>query len=192
MHNSVEQRRSHTDPGLSPGWSGKGIVAYSTVRIAAGASVVAASLLLVAPNPAPASADKHGHSNSDYRNSGSKKSSSSGNRIASNVVNDVIDGFSAIAGIGSSSKPDLGPPKMELGTSGGDVEDLAMVQSLAPEGQMALRSAAVAEAPVGDNVTAAAIPGGRSGGSDYVGQGFSAFRSPRVTFGNGRTPGARL
>lgn len=157
--------------------------------MAAGASVVAASLLLVGPNPAPAAADKYGHSNNDYRKNGSKKSSSSQNRFGSNVVKDVIDGFNAVAGIAPGSKQDLEPPKMELGGSAGDVEELAMVQSLGPEGQMALRSAAVAEAPVGDNL-AAAVPA-PGGGSDYAGQAVSAFRAPRVTFGNGRTPGAR-
>lgn len=38
----------------------EGIVAHSTVRFAAGAGVIAASLLIVGPNPAQAVADKHG------------------------------------------------------------------------------------------------------------------------------------
>lgn len=162
-------------------------MAYSTVRIVAGAGAVAASLLLVGPNP-PAFADKHGHSNNDHRRGGAKLSSGSANRIASNVVKDVVNGVGAIAGIDSNSKPNLDPPQMQLATSGGDLQSLA-VESLAPEGQMALRSAAVAEAPVGDNVTTVAVAGG---GSDYLGQSVGAFRSPRVTIGNGRTPGTHV
>ena len=159
-------------------------MAQSTVRIAAGAGVVAASLLIVGPNPAPAFADKNGYSNNDHYN-GSGPQGGSAKRGASNIVNDVMDGINAVTGAGNNSKPDPGPPMMDLGSSGGD--EFA-VQSLAPEGQMALRSAAVAEAPAGDNVAAAALPGG--GGSDYSGQPLSAFPSPRVTIGNGRTPGA--
>jgi hypothetical protein len=152
--------------------------------------VVAASLLIVGPNP-PAYADRHGsgHSNNDYRKSGSKGSSGSVNRIASNVVNDVIDGVGRIAGIDGNSRPNLDPPKMDLGTGGVDTPELFVVESLAPQGQTAMRSATVAEAPVGDNLTAAALPGG---GSEDAGQPAAAFRSPDVTIGNGRTPGTRV
>ncbi len=146
--------------------------------------MVVASLLLAAPNAAPAAADKPGHSSNDNRKGGSKGSPS---RVKSNAVKDVIDGLGAIADIGVNSKPDLAPPAMRLGNTGGDVESLAVVQAAAPEGQTMMRSAAVADAPAGDNVAAASIP---VGGSDYSGQAAAAFRSPRVTFGNGRTPGS--
>ena len=179
-------------------------MAHSTVSFAAGAGVVAASLLIVGPNPAVAVADKHGlgHSNNDHRKNGS--SGHGGNRkgAASNFVTDVIAGIGAIAGVDKNSKPDLDPPKMQLGTSGVG-EDLYAAESIAPEGPMALRSAAIAEAPIGDNVTAAAIAEAPIGdnataaavprnGSDYVGQSAAAFRAPRVTFGNGRTPGTHV
>jgi hypothetical protein len=154
--------------------------------------VVAASLLIAGPNPAAASADKHGHSNNDYRNNGSGGNA----KRASDVVNDVVDGFNNFTGAGGNFKPDRNPPTMDIGS---DPEELLAVQSFAPEGQMAMRSAAVAEAPlgnnvaavaeapVGDNLATAALPGG---GSDHSGQPVAAFRSPRVTIGNGRTPRA--
>jgi hypothetical protein len=78
---------------------------------------------------------------------------------------------------------------MDLGTGGSDLEDDALAESFAPEGQVALRSAAVVEQPAGDNVLAAALP--RSG-SGYPGQPVTAFRSPRVVVGNGRIPGTHV
>ena len=78
---------------------------------------------------------------------------------------------------------------MDLGTGGSDLEDDALAESFAPEGQVALRSAAVVEQPAGDNVLAAAQP--RSG-SGYSGQPVTAFRSPRVVVGNGRIPGTHV
>lgn len=135
----------------------KGIVAHSAIRIAAGAGVVAASLLIVGPNPADAAADE--------------------DRSGSYSEND------------QAPKPDLDPPQMELGTGGSDLEDDALAESFAPEGQVALRSAAVVEQPAGDNVLAAAQP--RSG-SGYSGQPVTAFRSPRVVVGNGRIPGTHV
>jgi hypothetical protein len=51
-----------------------------------------------------------------------------------------------------------------------------------------MRSAAVAEAPAGDNVTAAAP---QSGGG-YSGRPATSFQAPRVTIGNGRTPGTNV
>jgi hypothetical protein len=159
----------------------KGIVAHSTVRIAAGAGVVAASLLIVGPNPAPAFADRPDYSNDEYLSN----SSGPGGFVqrGANIVKDVISGINN-AGAGTS-KPDRDPPKMELGSAN---EDL-MAQGFAPEPQMAMRSAAVPEAPVGDNL-AVAVPGG--GGSGYSGQPVTAFHSPRVTIGNGRTPGTQV
>ncbi len=166
-------------------------MAQSTVRIAAGAGVVAASLLIVGPNPADAAADRHGSGqyNNDYRKNGSGAQGGYAKRAASNFVTDVVDGISTIAGIDNNSKPNLDPPKMDLGTSGSATEDLFVVQSLAPEGQTAMRSAAIAEAPVGDNVSAAAAPGG---GSGYSGQPTAPFHAPNVTFGNGRIPGTKV
>ena len=132
-------------------------MAHSAIRIAAGAGVVAASLLIVGPNPADAAADE--------------------DRSGSYSEND------------QAPKPDLDPPQMELGTGGSDLEDDALAESFAPEGQVALRSAAVVEQPAGDNVLAAALP--RSG-SGYSGQPVTAFRSPRVVVGNGRIPGTHV
>ena len=163
-------------------------MAYSTVRIAAGAGVVAASLLIVGPNPAPAFADKPGWSSDDYGNNGPGRQGGYAKRDASNVVKDVINGTSSFPDTGEDSKPDADPRKMDLGSND---EDPVVTESFAPEGQMAMRSAAVAvaEAPAGDNL-AVAVPGG--GGSGYSGQPVSAFQAPRVTIGNGRTPGKHL
>jgi hypothetical protein len=167
-------------------WVREGIVAYTTVRIAAGAGVVAASLLVVGPNPAPGFADKHGWSSDDYGNKGSGRHDGYAKRGASNVVKDAINGISSFPRAGKDSKPDKDPRKMDLGS---DNEDLVVAESLAPEGQMAMRSAAVAEAPAGDNL-AVAVPG--AGGSGYSGRPVSAFQAPRVTMGNGRTPGTHV
>ena len=104
-------------------------------------------------------------------------------------MRDVVNGVSSIAGIDRNSKPNLDPPTMDLGTGGSDTPQLFVVESLAPEGQTAMRSAAIADAPVGDNVSAAAAPGG---GSGYSGQPIAAFHAPSVTFGNGRTPGTHV
>ncbi|MFY9918277.1 MAG: hypothetical protein WAL26_07765, partial [Mycobacterium sp.] len=92
-------------------------MAHSTVRIAAGASVVAASLLIVGPNPADAAADKHGsrsHSEIDSWNG----QGGNAQRGASTWVSDVLD-----IGAGQAEKPDLEPPLMDFGTGGGGVED---------------------------------------------------------------------
>ena len=139
--------------------------------------MVAASLLIVGPNPAAAVADRpgSGHSNNDYRNNGSGGQGGNAKRAASNFVRDVVNGVSSIAGIDRNSKPNLDPPTMDLGTAGSDTPQLFVVESLAPEGQTAMRSAAIADAPVGDNVSAAAAPGG---GSGYSGQAIAAFRAP--------------
>jgi hypothetical protein len=166
----------------------KGIVAHSTVRFAAGAGVVAASLLIVGPNPAQAVADKHGPGwqfDNDSRKNVSSGKGGNAQRPVSNWPNDVIGGF-VIAG--QDAKPDLDPPLMNLGTGGGDLQDVAVVNSLAPQAQTAMRSAAVAEAPAGDNVTVAAP---QSGGG-YSGRPATSFQAPRVTIGNGRTPGTHV
>jgi hypothetical protein len=164
----------------------EGIVAHSTVRFAAGAGVVAASLLIVGPNPAQAVADKHGpgsQSDNDSRKNVTSGKGTNAQRPVSNWVNDVLGGIA-----GQDPQPDLDPPLMNLGTGGGDLEDVAVVNSFAPQAQTAMRSAAVAEAPAGDNVTAA-VP--RSGGG-YSGRSLTSFQSPRVTIGNGRTPGTNV
>jgi hypothetical protein len=142
----------------------EGIVAHSTVRFAAGAGVVAASLLILGPNPAQAVADEDGSRSYSEKD---------GN----------------IGGADQVPKPNLDPPQMDLGTGGSDREDDALTESFVPEGQVALRSAAVVEQPAGDNVLAAALP--RSG-SRYSGQPVTAFRSPRVVVGNGRIPGTHV
>ena len=171
------------DPGFGkPQWVREGIVAHSTVRIAAGAGVVAASLLIVGPNPADAVADGRG-SGSRFENDDWTAQGGNAQRRASDGVNDVLNA----GGADKTPKPDLNSPVMDLGTGGSGSEDLAMVESFAPEGQVALRSAAVAEEPAGDNVSVAATPG-----SGYSGQPVTAFRSPRVVVGNGRTPGTHV
>ncbi len=147
------------DPGFGdPTWSGKGSVAQSTIRFAAGAGVVAASLLIVGPNPAHAVADKHGSGTHSKHEAGNDR---------------------------PNTKPSTAPPAMDLGTGGSDLEDLAATESIAPEGPIALRSAAVAEEPTGVNA-AGAVPRAGSGYSFPPG---ASFRYPRVVIGNGRSPG---
>src|SRR6476661_8053122 len=103
----------------------KGIVAQSTVRLAAGASVVAASLLIVGPNPAHAVADKHGsHSNNDRKN-GSDSQGGNAKRPVSNWVNDTLDLF-GLTDDANGQTPDIEPPPMNLG---GDSAELFVVQS---------------------------------------------------------------
>jgi hypothetical protein len=135
-------------------------VAQSTIRFAAGVSVVAASLLVAGPNPAQAVADKHG--------SGSH-----------NTVNDRDGGAisrSTIGKIGNAAS----------GTLGGDNDRPLSIQS--NDSPVALRSAAVASQPAGINA-AGAVAAARAGGSDYSAPFAGALRSPRVVFGNGRSPG---
>jgi hypothetical protein len=157
----------------------EGIVAHSTVRFAAGAGVVAASLLIVGPNPAQAVADKNG--SGTYSKNDSRKGVSPGQgnlgRSVSDFVNNVLKG-GGTGNNGLDSSP--GP--------GSDFGDLAVVEDVSPDGPVALRSAAVAEAPAGDNVSAAAP---RSGGG-YSGRPVMSFQAPRVTIGNGRTPGTHV
>lgn len=160
-------------------------MAHSTVRIA-GAGVVAASLLIVGPNPADAAADGRS-SGSRFENDDWNFQGGTAQRGASNRLKDALD-VGNLGGADQTPKPDLNPPGMALGTGGGDPEDLAVTQSLAPEGQVASRSAAVAEQPAGDNVSAA-TPRSRSGYSSRLA---TAFGSPRVVVGNGRTPGTHV
>ena len=160
-------------------------MAHSTVRFAAGASVVAASLMIVGPNPAQAVADKHGsgpYSNTDSRKNGSGGQGGNAKRPVSNWVNDALGGF-GLADKANSQTPDIEPPPINLGS---DSAELFVVQSA--DAPVALRSAAVAEAPARDNVPAAAP---RSGGG-YSGQPVTSFQAPRVTIGNGRTPGTHV
>ncbi|OBB08976.1 hypothetical protein A5662_09020 [Mycobacteriaceae bacterium 1482268.1] len=144
--------------------------------------MVAASLLIVGPNPAQAVADKDGRgsvTNEDSRRGGSHGHGNLG-RAVSDFVNNVLRG--------GARKRNLTPPEMEIG-------DPAIVESVAPEGPVALRSAVVAEQPVGDNVAfaaPAAPPASSATGSDYAGQPAVAVGAPRVVVGNGRTPGTRL
>jgi hypothetical protein len=144
-------------------------VAQSTIRFAAGASVVAASLLVAGPNPAQAVADKHGsdsHNNSNDRNGGAISRSSIGK---------------IVLGAGGSDN------SLSIESDGGGLEDLAVAQS-ASDGAVALRSAAVAEQPTGINATGA-VAAARAAGSDYSAPSIRGLRSPRVVFGNGRSPG---
>ncbi|WP_123023887.1 hypothetical protein [Mycolicibacterium stellerae] len=162
-------------------------MAHSTVRFAAGAGVVA-SLLIGGPNPAQAQADGHAlgpYANDDYQNIGSSGQSNGLKRPVSNWVNDVP----SVLGIGDKDpKPNLDPPPMDLGTGGSVLEDVPTVSSFSAEEPIAMRSAAVVAAPAGDNVAAAAP---RSGGG-YSGRPVTSFQAPRVTIGNGRTPGTHV
>ncbi len=157
----------------------------STLRRAASAGVVAASLLIVGPNPAQAVADKHG--SGSYSKNDDRKNAS--NRLGNGPVRRVSDFVNGVLNPGSSPdngpKPDLSPPLMELGTGGNDLEDLAVVESLAPEGQIALRSAAVADEPVGGNAAGAAP----RAGSGYAAPPAAAVRCP--TRGDRKRPVAR-
>ena len=185
------------------------------MRFAAGAGVVAASLLIVGPYPAQAVADKHGsgsHSWNDERGNGSNRPSGQ-QRSGSDRVNDVPD----IGDVDGDSKSPLDPPLMNLGTGGSDLEDLATVDSIAPDSPVTLRSAAVAEEPTSGPATlrsAAVAEEPTSGpatlrsaavaeeptsvnasgavprsGSDHIGAPTVSARSPRVVVGNGRSPG---
>jgi hypothetical protein len=145
-------------------------VAHSTVRFAAGAGVLAASLLIAGPNPAHAVADKHGsgaHAKNDNRKNGS---GSPLGDVEPGVANPVEDALQ----VG--------------GTADSDLEDPAVVTGLGTESLTALRSAAVVEQPPGDNVSAAA-PRAASG---YSGRPVATFRAPKVVVGNGRTPGTHV
>ncbi len=165
----------------------KGIVSHSGVRFAAGAGVVAAALLVVGPNPAQAVADKHGsgHHSEEDRMGGSSGQRATTNRGSSSAGKDG----SGFGGSGQDAYPDVAPPMMDLGSAGVELGDSPYVSTFAaPDEQAtALRSAVVA-GPAGDNV-ASATP--RSG-SGYSGQPATAFRAPRVVFGNGRTPGMHV
>lgn len=137
-------------------------MAQSTIRFAAGASVVAASLLVAGPNPAQAVADKHcsgSHNTYNDRNGGAISRSSIG-KIGGNWVSGVLGGSD-------------NDPSLSIESDGGAV---------------ALRSAAVAEQPAGINA-AGAIAAARAAGSDYSAPSIRGLRSPRVVFGNGRSPG---
>ena len=121
-----------------PERSGKGSWRSRLVRFAAGAGVVAASLLIVGPNPAQAVADKNGsgsHSRDDDRKSGSNGQGNRAKRRVPNLVNDVVD--DRTRGIDKDSLPNLEPPGMDLGTAGSDLADLAIAQSIAAEGPIA-------------------------------------------------------
>jgi hypothetical protein len=156
------------DLGFGNRWVREGIVAQSTIRFAAGASVVAASLLVAGPNPAQAVADKHG----------------SGSHNTYNDRNGGAISRSSIGKIGVLGGSDNSP---SIESDGGGLEDLAVAQS-ASGGAVALRSAALAEQPTGINATGA-VAAARAAGSDYSAPSIRGLRSPRVVFGNGRSPG---
>jgi hypothetical protein len=174
------------DPGLVSRLVKEGIVAQSTIRRAARAGVVAASLLMIGPNPAQAVADERGsgsHFQFDGRTDRANRQGNSQVSGGANWMNDVL-------GSGGGAKdqtPSIDPPLMDLGTGGSDRQDPAGIQSIAPDGPVALRSAAITEAPTGVNASGAAAPPPRAG-SDFSAPSAAAFRSPRVVIGNGRTP----
>jgi hypothetical protein len=142
----------------------EGIVTQSTVRFAASASLIAASLLMVGPNPAQAVADKHGpgsYSKNDARKNGANRKADNPPRRISDFVNGAVHS----GDFDGNSRLDLIPPPM------------------------ALRSAAVAEQPVG--VIASDATAARAG-SDFAAPSAATIRSPRVVIGNGRTPGMHV
>ncbi|PEG41958.1 hypothetical protein CQY20_03490 [Mycolicibacterium agri] len=151
--------------------------------------MIAASLLIAGPNPAHAVADKNGsgsHSKHDSRKNGSHGHDRSFQKRVSDWVNDAFDADRGR----KPGKPDSAPPLMDPGTSGGDLGELGALTVDAP---VALRSAAAAvvpepPTPTGINASGAAS---KSSGSDYAGPAVTAFQSPRVVVGNGRTPGQR-
>jgi hypothetical protein len=204
---------------------GEGTLVQSTIRFAAGAGVFAASLLIVGPNPAQAVADKNGSgsdSRNDDRKSGSNRHGNRAKPSVPNLLNDVLEVAGndkgllsdltrpamdlATAGNDKSLLPDLAPPVMELTTAGSDFADLAIAQSIAPEGPITLRSATVEEEPLGVNASGAATP--RSGaanigapavrvgtprsGSANIGAPAVRVGTPRVVVGNGRSPGLQV
>jgi hypothetical protein len=182
------------NPGPRAQYVREGIVAHSTVRFAAGAGVLAASLLIAGPNPAHAVADKHGsgsaHDNGDWTN-GNRGGAKQG---VANVVKDVLP-VGGVGGADNDAKPDLDPPPMSL-PEGVDTENLAVADTFDVAAPTVLRSAAIVEQPAGDNVVAAAprtaAPRAGAAGSGYSGQPGTAFRAPRVVIGNGRTPGTHV
>ncbi len=176
----------------------------STIRFAAGAGVVAASLLIVGPNPGQAVADKHGsgsHYRDDDRKSGSNRDGNRAKPSVPNFVDDVLEVAGndkgllpdlarpvmdlATAGNDKGLLPDLAPPVMELATAGSDLADLAIGQSIASEGPVTLRSATVEEEPLGVNASGAATP--RPGAANIRAPAVSVG-TPRVVVGNGRSP----
>jgi hypothetical protein len=118
--------------------------------------------LVAGPNPAQAVADKHcsgSHNTYNDRNGGAISRSSIG-KIGGNWVSGVLGGSD-------------NDPSLSIESDGGAV---------------ALRSAAVAEQPAGINA-AGAIAAARAAGSDYSAPSIRGLQSPRVVFGNGRSPG---
>jgi hypothetical protein len=176
------------NPGPRAQYVREGIVAHSTVRFAAGAGVLAASLLIAGPNPAHAVADKHGsgsaHGNRTTANRGDVKQG------VANLVKDVFH-VGGVGGADNDAKPDLDPPPMSL-PEGVDTENLAVADTFDVAAPTVMRSAAIVEPPAGDNVAVAAAPRTGSAGSGYSGQPGIAFRAPRVVIGNGRTPGTHV
>jgi hypothetical protein len=84
---------------------------------------------------------------------------------------------------------------MDIGGAVNDPRNLTVIEDVGPDGPAAMRSAAIAEQPVGDNMAVAAAPAPAAsggGGSGYSGPPVATFNAPRVVIGNGRTPGTQL
>ena len=181
----------------------EGIVAQSTVRFAASAGVVAASLLILGPFPALAVADKGGsgsHSRDDDRGN---RSNGRGNvlpRPGPDLINEIADALDVIEDRAPSVE---GPGLMDLGTDSNDLGTFAITTdsvenfSIA-DGGAALRSAAVENAPSASrsaaveelpSVNASGAVPRSTRGSDYAGPPAVSVKSPRVVIGNGRSPG---
>ena len=167
-------------------------MAQSTIRFAASAGVLAASLLVLGPSPAQAVADKGGSGSHSGHGDQGDRWAGPGNRKrdADDWGNDILgigdtDGDSQPAtdgpGQGGLMDPGAGAP--------GDSGDLPIVATFdAGEANgPALRSAQAVAPPEGVNATGA-VPR-RSSGSDFVRPPTVSIRSPRVRVGNGRSPG---
>jgi hypothetical protein len=139
------------------------LVARSNPRLAAGVGVVSAFLLLGGPGLAVAIADPDGSGGSDGGNSSVRDWGES--RRGPGGGADNRDGDSGSRGGNDSRAPDSGnEPWTRVGSGRGDVQELS--------------------------------PGDRSGpndawGSDQSGAPSPKFEPPKVTVGNGRSPGVR-
>lgn len=178
--------------GLTTSSAREGIVAPSTIRFAASAGTLAASLLVLGPSPAQAVADKGGSGSHSSHNDSGSRSNGSGNdqkRDAADWGNDILDVIDDGDPKPANNGPNQAPGRSSL-TDAGDIGDLPVVATFdsgAPDGPIALRSGQAAAPPESANAQGA-VPRASSG-SDHVRPPTLSVRSPRVVIGNGRSPG---
>jgi hypothetical protein len=145
-------------------------VAQSTIRFAAGAGVLAASLLVMGPNPAHAVADKHGSGSNSKHDDSKSDGNGRGNGNGNGRGN----------GNGNDQKKRAQPND---GTDAGGSDGPAVGQR-APSGPVAVRSAAIADAPTGVTPSDAG-----PSGTDYSAPPAADIGAPSVVIGDGRSPG---